>query len=104
MRKETRICDTMPDEELLIDLAELFKIFGDSTRVRLLFALLEGEMNVNDLAGALSMTASAVSHQLKILRQAKLVSTRRDGKRVYYALADEHVQLIIHTGLEHIME
>jgi len=94
----------LPDEEDLYDLAELFKIFGDSTRIRILFVLFEAEVCVCDLAEALSMTQSAISHQLKILRQSRLVKCRRDGKSIFYSLADEHVRTIISQGMEHIME
>lgn len=96
--------DNMPDEEELYDLAELFKVFGDSTRIRILFALFEAEVCVCDLAEALNMTQSAVSHQLKILKQSKLVKARRDGKSIFYSLADEHVVSIIAMGREHIEE
>ncbi len=92
-------------EDELYDLAELFKVFGDSTRIRILFQLFETEsVNVGELAEALNMTVSAISHQLKILKQWKLVRSRRSGKQVYYSLADEHVRLIIGTALEHIVE
>ena len=92
-------------EDELYDLAELFKVFGDSTRMRILFCLFETEaVNVGDLAEKLSMTVSAVSHQLKILKQKKLIRSRRSGKQVYYSLADEHVRLIIEMGMEHILE
>lgn len=94
----------MPAEEELYDLAELFKVFGDSTRIRILFVLFEAEVCVCDLAEVLHMTQSAISHQLKILKQAKLVSARREGKSVFYALADEHVRTIIAMGREHIEE
>lgn len=94
----------MPEEEELYDLAELFKVFGDSTRIRILFVLFEAEVCVCDLAEVLHMTQSAVSHQLKILKQAKLVSARREGKSVFYALADDHVRTIIAQGREHIEE
>ena len=94
----------MPDETELYDLAELFKVFGDSTRIRILFVLFETEICVCDLARALNMTQSAISHQLKILKQAKLVKSRRDGKQVYYSLADDHVSTILAMGLEHIEE
>lgn len=94
----------MPKEEELYDLAELFKVFGDSTRIRILFVLFEAEVCVCDLAEVLNMTQSAVSHQLKILKQAKLVSARREGKSVFYALADDHVRTIIAQGREHIEE
>ena len=94
----------MPEEEQLYDLAELFKVFGDSTRIRILFVLFEAEVCVCDLAEALHMTQSAVSHQLKILKQNKLVRSRREGKSVFYSLADGHVRTIIDQGLEHIEE
>ena len=95
----------MPDEETLFDLAELFKVFGDSTRIRILFALFnKAEYNVSDLAGELNMTQSAISHQLKILKTAKLVRNRRDGKAMFYSLEDDHVRSIIEKGLEHVEE
>jgi ArsR family transcriptional regulator len=94
----------MPDDEELFDLAELFKIFGDSTRIRILFVLSKSELCVYDIAEALSMTASAVSHQLKVLRQARLIRNRREGKQIFYSLADDHVRTIIAMGLEHLEE
>ena len=94
----------LPNEDELYDLAELFKVFGDSTRIRILFALYQSEICVCDLAETLTMTQSAVSHQLKILKQAKLVNSRRDGKQVYYFLADDHVKTIIAQGRDHIEE
>lgn len=96
--------ETMPEETELYDLAELFKVFGDSTRIRILFVLFEAEVCVCDLAQALNMTQSAISHQLKILKQNKLVKSRRDGKTIYYSLADAHVRTIINQGREHIEE
>ena len=102
--KIERIKRLMPSEDSLYDLAELFKIFGDSTRVRILFVLFESEMCVCDLAEALNMTQSAISHQLRILKQNKLVKNRREGKQVFYSLADDHVQTIIDQGMEHILE
>ena len=96
--------DTMPDENELYDLAELFKVFGDSTRIRILFVLFEAEVCVCDLAEVLHMTQSAVSHQLKILKQNKLVKSRREGKSIFYSLADDHVKTIIAQGMEHIEE
>lgn len=96
--------EKMPEEEKLYDLAELFKVFGDSTRIRILFVLFEAEVCVCDLAETLNMTQSAVSHQLKILKQNKLVRSRREGKSVFYSLADGHVRTIIDQGLEHIGE
>ena len=94
----------MPDEEEIFDLAELFKVFGDSTRMRILFALFDQEICVNDLAEILSMTQSAVSHQLRILKSAHLVGSRREGKSIIYFLADEHVRTIIDQGREHVEE
>ena len=99
-----KVNEGMPEEEELYDLAELFKVFGDSTRIRILFVLFEAEVCVCDLAEVLHMTQSAVSHQLKILKQAKLVSARREGKSVFYSLADDHVRTIIAQGREHIDE
>ena len=94
----------LPDEEVLYDLAELYKIFGDTTRVKLLCILFEGEMCVQHLAQLLQVSQSAVSHQLRILKGARLVKYIRDGKTVYYALADDHVREIIGCGMEHITE
>ena len=96
--------DTMPEETELYDLAELFKVFGDSTRIRILFVLFEAEVCVCDLAEALHMTQSAISHQLRILKQNKLVNSRREGKSIFYSLADGHVRTIIAQGREHIEE
>lgn len=94
----------LPREEELYDLAELFKVFGDSTRIRILYVLFEAEVCVCDLAEALNMTQSAISHQLRILKQNKLVKSRREGKSVFYSLADGHVRTIIDQGREHIEE
>ncbi|MDE7231304.1 MAG: metalloregulator ArsR/SmtB family transcription factor [Oscillospiraceae bacterium] len=99
-----KIKAAMPDEDTLIDLAELFKVFGDSTRIKILSALSSGELCVCDISTAVGMTSSAVSHQLKILKNAGLVSFRREGKTVFYALADDHVMTILSQGLEHINE
>ena len=96
--------DTMPEETELYDLAELFKVFGDSTRIRILFVLFEAEVCVCDLAKVLNMTQSAISHKLRILKANKLVNSRRDGKSVFYSLADGHVRTIIAQGREHIEE
>ena len=96
--------DTMPEETELYDLAELFKVFGDSTRLRILFVLFEAEVCVCDLAKVLNMTQSAISHQLRILKANKLVNSRREGKSVFYSLADGHVRTIIAQGREHIEE
>ncbi len=99
-----RVKAEMPPVEMLYDLAELFKIFGDSTRIRILYALFEEEMCVCDIAQLLNMTQSAISHQLRLLKQSKLVKNRRDGKTVYYSLADDHVRTVINQGMDHIME
>ena len=96
--------ETLPEETELYDLAELFKVFGDSTRIRILFVLFEEEVCVCDLAKALNMTQSAISHQLRILKQNKLVKSRREGKSIFYSLADDHVRTIINQGREHIEE
>ncbi|MBQ0001260.1 MAG: metalloregulator ArsR/SmtB family transcription factor [Clostridiales bacterium] len=96
--------EKMPEEETLYNLAELFKVFGDSTRIRILFVLFEAEVCVCDLAQALNMTQSAISHQLRILKQNKLVKNRREGKSIFYSLADDHVRTIIAQGLDHIVE
>ena len=96
--------DTMPEETELYDLEELFKVFGDSTRIRILFVLFEAEVCVCDLAKVLNMTQSAISHQLRILKANKLVNSRREGKSVFYSLADGHVRTIIAQGREHIEE
>lgn len=96
--------EKMPEEETLYNLAELFKVFGDSTRIRILFVLFEAEVCVCDLAQALNMTQSAISHQLRILKQNKLVKNRREGKSIFYSLADDHVRTIIAQGLDHILE
>jgi DNA-binding transcriptional ArsR family regulator len=94
----------MPGEESLLDLADLFKVFGDSTRVKIVCALLHSEMCVCDIAVLLGMTKSSISHQLRALRQTKLVKYRREGKVVFYSLEDEHVSIIIATGLLHVSE
>ena len=96
--------ETMPDETELDSLAELFKVFGDPTRIRILFVLFETEVCVCDLARALNMTQSAVSHQLRILKQSRLVKNRREGKSMFYSLADDHVRTMIAQGREHILE
>ncbi len=93
-----------PDMNTLCDLSDFFKLFGDSTRIRLLWALIDHELCVCDLSTALDMTTSAVSHQLRLLRSSKLVKTRKQGKHVFYSLADDHVSTILAMGLEHISE
>ncbi len=94
----------MNKEDTWSDLADLFKVFADSSRVKILYKLLEEESCVNDLADSLSMTQSAVSHQLKILKMSKLVRSRRDGKQIFYSLADDHVSTILSMGREHLEE
>ena len=96
--------EQLPPEELLYDLAELFKIFGDSTRIRILYALLESELCVCDIAKLINVSQSAVSHQLRVLKASKLVKFRREGKIVFYSLADDHVMRILSQGMEHIEE
>ena len=94
----------MPDEQQLLDLSEFFKIFGDSTRIKILYVLSQSEMCVCDIATLLQMGQSAISHQLRVLKQMRLVSFRRDGKTVFYKLADAHIQTILAQGMEHISE
>ncbi|MCR5670988.1 MAG: metalloregulator ArsR/SmtB family transcription factor [Butyrivibrio sp.] len=94
----------MPDEDTLYDVAELFKVFGDSTRIRILSALFDSELCVYDIAESLNMTQSAISHQLRILKQSKLVGNRREGKQIFYFLADDHVRTIIKQGIDHVEE
>lgn len=96
--------EKLPPDELLYDLAELFKMFGDSTRVKILYALLESELCVYDIAKLLDVTQSAVSHQLRVLKSGKLVKCRREGKTMFYSLADEHVVRILSQGMEHVEE
>lgn len=94
----------MPGEEELYDLAELFKVFADSTRIKILYVLFESEMCVCDIAQLIEMSQSAISHQLRVLKQAKLVKFRREGKTVFYSLSDDHVRTMINQGIEHIKE
>jgi len=98
------VTEEMPEDEILYDLAELFKIFGDTTRIKILYVLFESDMCVCDIAQLLNMGQSAISHQLRVLKQAQLVKFRREGKQVIYSLADDHVRTIINNGMEHIME
>ena len=98
------IIDKMPEESELYDLADLFKVFGDSTRIKILYALYENEMCVYDIANILNMTQSAISHQLRILKQNRLVKYRKEGKTVLYSLAYEHVFTILSQGIEHVEE
>lgn len=99
-----KVKELLPEEELIKELADFYKVFGDATRVKILCVLLESEMCVCDLAELLEMTQSAISHQLRVLKQIKLVKNRREGKTVYYSLADGHIQNIISQGMEHIQE
>ena len=99
-----KIIEKPVEERTLYDLAELFKVFGDSTRIRILYALYQSELCVQEIADQLSMTQSAISHQLRILKQMSLVRFRRDGKTIYYSLADDHVATIMNQGLEHVCE
>ena len=95
---------SLPEEETLYDLAEIFKVFGDTTRIKILSVLLENELCVGDIAALLNMTASAISHQLRVLKQSRLVKYRREGKTSLYSLSDNHVHSIIEQGLDHIAE
>jgi ArsR family transcriptional regulator len=99
-----KVKQTFPKDEMMFDLADFYKIFGDTTRVKILYALDKSELCVCDISALLGMSLSAVSHQLKILRDSNLVKTRREGKVVYYSLADEHVKSILECGIEHISE
>ena len=99
-----QVRETLPPEQTLSDLAELFKIFGDSTRIKILYVLLEAEMCVCDIAQLLNMNQSAISHQLRVLKQSQLVKYRREGKTVFYSLADGHVRTILNQGMEHVAE
>ncbi len=98
------IQDQQPDDEILYDLAELFKVFGDSTRIKILYSMFENELCVNDIASLLHLSQSSVSHQLRILKTSKLVKFRREGKSIFYSLDDEHVRAIISMGMEHVEE
>lgn len=93
-----------PEDEMIFDLADFYKIFGDTTRVKILYALDKSELCVCDISALLGMSVSAVSHQLRALRESDLVRTKRDGKVIYYSLADEHVKSILECGIEHIKE
>lgn len=103
-QKVEKVKKQMPDEEILYDLADVYKIFGDTTRIKILCTLFEDEMCVCDIAATINMTQSAVSHQLRILKQARLIKYRKEGKVVYYSLDDNHVKSIFNEGLNHIME
>ena len=99
-----KVAQEMPSEDVLFDLSELFKVFGDSTRIRILYCLFASEMCVCDIAMLLNMTQSAISHQLSVLKKSKLVKSRRQGKTVLYSLADTHVRTMIDQGIEHVTE
>ena len=99
-----QVLEVMPTDEELQSLADFFRIFGDSTRIRILYALSQSELCVCDIASLLGMGQSAISHQLRILKQMKLVKNRREGKTVFYSLADDHIQTIMNQGMEHILE
>ena len=99
-----KVAKVTPNEAVLFQAAELLKIFGDSTRIRIIFVLCRSELCVCDIAKQLNMTQSAISHQLKVLKEARLVSTRRDGKTIFYSLCDEHVKTIFYQAMEHVME
>ena len=99
-----KVSEQQPDDEILYDLAELFKVFGDSTRIKILYSMFENELCVNDIAKLLNLSQSSVSHQLRILKTSKLVKFRREGKSIYYSLDDEHVRAIISMGMEHVEE
>ena len=98
------IREAMPDDEYLYDLSELFRIFGDSTRIKISYSLFDNELCVGDIAAILQLSQSSVSHQLRILKDSKLVKFRRDGKSIYYSLDDDHVRSILDLGMEHLEE
>lgn len=99
-----KVREELPDDEVLYDLAELFRVFGDTTRIKILYALFESELCVGDIAAALGLSQSAVSHQLRVLKANKLVKFRREGKAIFYSLDDDHVRSIIALGMEHVEE
>jgi ArsR family transcriptional regulator len=101
---EVYMVETIQNEKTLFELADLFKIFGDTTRIKILFALRESELCVSDIAARLGMTQSAISHQLRVLKTNKLAKFRREGKTLFYSLADSHVESILHQGMEHVSE
>ena len=100
----SKVLENQPDDEYLYDLADLFKTFGDSTRIKILYALFEGELCCCDLATILQLSQPAISHQLKVLKDAKLVKFRREGKVIFYSLDDDHVRSILSIGMNHIEE
>ena len=99
-----RVQDKQPDDEYLYELADLFKVFGDTTRIKILYALFESELCVGDIALVLGMSQSAVSHQLRDLKDSKLIKFRREGKVIFYSLDDDHVRTIMSMGMEHVEE
>ena len=99
-----RVRQALPDEDTLLDLADAFKLFSDSTRLKILYALMEAEMCVCDISVLLGMTKSSVSHQLRVLKQSNLVKYRKAGRVIYYSLADDHVRTICRMGMEHVLE
>ena len=101
---KTTLAEGMPDEEILYDLADLFKVFSDTTRIKILYSLMDSELCVADIAAAVSATQSAVSHQLRILKAARLVKFQREGKNIMYSLSDDHVYTMLAQGLTHIQE
>ncbi|MBQ3782663.1 MAG: helix-turn-helix transcriptional regulator [Lachnospiraceae bacterium] len=103
--EDSKVIDQqIPPEEIVYDIADLFKVFSDMTRVKILYALSSGELCVYDISAVLEMSQSAISHQLRVLKQAKLVKYRREGKIVFYSLADSHIHTILNQGLEHVQE
>lgn len=101
---DEKISEIMPDENVLYDVAELLKVFGDPTRIRIIFVLVQKEMCVYEIANLLEMTQSAISHQLRVLKQARLVKARRSGKTIFYSICDAHVQEIFYCAMEHVKE
>ena len=99
-----KVLENQPDDEYLYDLSELFKIFGDSTRIKILYSMFDAELNVGEMSKILNLSQSSVSHQLRILKDAKLVKFRRDGRSMYYSLDDDHVRMILALGMEHVEE
>ena len=99
-----RLQNDLPDDEILYDLAELFRVFGDSTRIKILYALFESELCVNDIAQVVGISQSAVSHQMRVLKTRQIVQFRRDGKYIYYSLDDDHVRSMISLGMDHVEE
>ena len=104
IEKVEKVKKSMPTDEFLFDMAELFKVFGDSTRMKIISALLDNELCVGEIANITNTTSSAISHQLRVLKQAKLVKYRREGKTIFYSLDDEHVKLLYEVGEKHIEE